>query len=56
MMQWLAMGGYAGYVWGAYAVCAAAIAIECWRLSARRRSALRSARAQTETAGAAVDD
>jgi heme exporter protein CcmD len=53
MMQWLAMGGYAGYVWGAYAVCAAAIAIECWRLRARRRSALRSARAQ---AGAALGD
>ena len=51
MMEWLAMGGYAGYVWGSYTVCAAAIAIELWRLSVRRRSALRSARAQ---AGAGV--
>jgi heme exporter protein D len=48
MMEWLAMGGYAGYVWGSYAVCAAAIAIELWRLSARRRGALRTARAEME--------
>ena len=48
MTEWLAMGGYAGYVWGSYAVCAAAIAIELWRISARRRGALRNARAEAE--------
>jgi heme exporter protein CcmD len=53
MMEWLAMGGYAGYVWGSYALCVAAIAIELWRLRARRRGALRTA---TVEAGAAVAD
>jgi len=48
MMDWLAMGGYAGYVWGSYAVCAAAIGIELWRLSVRRRGALGVARAEAE--------
>ena len=46
MGQWLAMGGYAGYVWGAYAVTAAAIALELWWLAARRREALGRARAE----------
>jgi heme exporter protein D len=46
MTEWLAMGGYAGYVWGSYAVCAVAIAIELQRLRARRRNALRTARSE----------
>ena len=46
MMEWLAMGGYAGYVWGSYAVAAAAIALEMWRLRVRRREALRRAAAE----------
>jgi heme exporter protein D len=52
MSEWLAMGGYAGYVWGSYAVCAAAIAIELWRLKARNRHALANARAEAEAGSA----
>jgi heme exporter protein D len=39
-----AMGGYAFYVWGSYAMAAAVIAIEIWRLKARRRQAIEDAR------------
>jgi heme exporter protein CcmD len=46
MADWLAMGGYAGYVWGSYAVAAAAIALELWRLGVRRREALARAGAE----------
>jgi heme exporter protein CcmD len=52
MMEWLAMGGYGGYVWGAYAVVAAAVGVECWRLGARRRSALARARIEAGANGA----
>lgn len=52
MTEWLAMGGYAAYVWGSYAVCAAAIAIELWRLKARKRSALTNARVEAEAGSA----
>jgi heme exporter protein D len=44
-MQWgsvgnfLNMGGYAFYVWGAYGVCALAIAAEIWLARARQRRA-----------------
>ena len=48
MWDWLAMGGYAGYVWGSYAVAAAAIAFELWRLAAHRRDALARAHAEAE--------
>jgi heme exporter protein D len=34
-----AMGGYAFYVWGSYAMAAAVIAIEVWQLCVRRRQA-----------------
>ncbi len=43
-MQWdsvsefFAMGGYAVYVWGSYAVTAAAIALEVWLLARRART------------------
>lgn len=36
-----AMGGYGFYVWGAYAVTAAGLAIEVVLLGARRRRTLR---------------
>jgi heme exporter protein D len=35
-----AMGGYAFFVWGAYAVTVAAIAYEIWAARARHRRAL----------------
>ena len=50
-MQWgsvenfLAMGGYAFYVWGSYLVCAAAIVAEIVLVRARSRRALADARA-----------
>ena len=37
-----AMGGYALYVWGSYAVAAACILIELWLLRQRRRTLLRA--------------
>jgi heme exporter protein D len=46
MTEWLAMGGYAGYVWGAYGVTFAVIGAELWVLRRRRREAL--TRAATE--------
>ena len=43
----LAMGGYAGFVWGSYGVTAACIALEIIMLVRRRRAALRASRAAT---------
>ena len=43
MMDWLAMGGYGGYVWGSYGVAALAIIIELALLGARQRRALMQA-------------
>jgi heme exporter protein D len=37
------MGGYGAYVWGAYAVTAALMAIEPWLAARRRRRALGAA-------------
>ncbi len=39
--EFLAMGGYALYVWGSVGACAAAIAGEVLALRLRRRAALR---------------
>jgi heme exporter protein D len=36
--SFVAMGGYAEYVWGAFGMCALVIAAECWALRARRRT------------------
>ena len=38
----LAMGGYAGFVWGSYGVTAACMVIEIALLVARHRAALRA--------------
>ncbi len=38
----LAMGGYAGFVWGSYGVTAACIVLEIALLVARHRAALRA--------------
>jgi heme exporter protein D len=38
MSEFLAMGGYGFYVWGAYGVAALAIAAELMALRARRRA------------------
>ena len=38
----LAMGGYAGFIWGSYGVTAACIALEITLLVARHRAALRA--------------
>ena len=40
----IAMGGYAKYVWGSFAVVAAALAGEQFALALRRRAALKAAR------------
>jgi heme exporter protein D len=40
MMEWLAMGGYALYVWGSYGVTAALIAAEVVALVRGRRTLL----------------
>jgi len=39
MREFLAMGGYAFYVWGSYIVAAAAIAAELWTVRARIKAA-----------------
>jgi heme exporter protein D len=48
MMDWFAMGGYGGYVWGSYGVALAAIVAEVILLGARNRRALTRARAEAE--------
>ena len=40
MSNFLAMGGYAWYVWMAYGVSALVIAVELWSLRARRHRTL----------------
>jgi heme exporter protein D len=40
MSEFLAMGGYGFYIWGAYGVTALAIVVELLALRARRRAAL----------------
>ncbi len=44
MSEFLAMGGYAFYVWGAYGICAVVLVIEVFAVRARRRAALEEAR------------
>jgi heme exporter protein D len=44
MNEFLAMGGYAFYVWGAYGVAALVIVIEIFAVRARARAALEEAR------------
>ena len=39
--EFFAMGGYALYVWGSYAVAAVLLAAELWLLARRRRTLLR---------------
>ena len=38
--EFLAMGGYALYVWGSYAVTSVVLAAELWLLARRRRTLL----------------
>ncbi len=47
MIEWLAMGGYGGYVWGSYGIAMLAIAVELIALRHRRRRALALARLET---------
>jgi heme exporter protein D len=47
--EFFAMGGYALYVWGSYAVTAALIALEVVSLVARHRKALRQVAAGNDT-------
>ena len=46
LADFFAMGGYAFYVWGAYAVTALLIAIEVVMVRARLRAAREAARAE----------
>jgi heme exporter protein D len=41
--NFLHMGGYGFYVWGAYGVTVVALALEMWSLHARRRRAMQEA-------------
>jgi heme exporter protein D len=41
--EFVDMGGYALYVWGAYSLAALVIAIEVWLVTKRRRRALAGA-------------
>lgn len=36
--DFLAMGGYGRYVWGAFGMTAVALALEIWQNAARRRA------------------
>ncbi len=52
MSEYLAMGGYGGYIWGSYLVGALVIVLELLALRARRRAALRMAAATPVDGGA----
>ena len=39
--NFLAMGGYAFFVWGSYGMTTAVIVVELWQLKARRRRAVK---------------
>ena len=45
MTEFLTMGGYGFYVWGAYGMTALVLLVEVMGLRARRRRALQEARA-----------
>jgi heme exporter protein D len=45
MMEFFAMGGYAGYVWGSYGATALLVAVEIFGVLARRRRACAEAQA-----------
>ena len=50
LAHWLAMGGYAAFVWPAYGVTAAVLgglAVHCWRRHRRSGAALASLDRQT---------
>ncbi len=51
MIEFLAMGGYAGYVWTAYGITLSVLAFNIWAARRLRRSALRHAasRSREET-------
>jgi heme exporter protein D len=48
--EFFAMGGYAAYVWGSFAVVALCMAVECLAVIARRKRAL----SELRRAGAAA--
>jgi heme exporter protein D len=52
MNEFLAMGGYAFYVWGAYGVAAAIVVAEILAVRARRRRAVDLARFSSTEEGA----
>jgi heme exporter protein D len=49
--EFLAMGGYGPYVWGAYGLTAALLALETWATLRRRRRALEIARRASAVEG-----
>jgi heme exporter protein D len=52
MNEFLAMGGYAFYVWGSYGMAAAIVVAEILAVRARRRRALDEARLTLTEGGA----
>jgi heme exporter protein D len=46
------MGGYAGYIWGAYVVTAVVIVVEIAALRARRRRSVQDVARRARSAGA----
>jgi heme exporter protein D len=46
LAEFLAMGGYALYVWGSFGITAAVIALEVWLLRRHRLQTLESLRQQ----------
>jgi heme exporter protein D len=48
MIEWLAMGGYAWFVWGSYGVTVGVISLELVLVAARKRRALERALAESE--------
>jgi heme exporter protein D len=54
--EFFAMGGYAPYVWGAYAVTALCLIVEPLVVRARRRAALRTLKALDSAARRATGE
>jgi len=49
MSEFLAMGGYGFYVWGAYGVTALVVVAELWSVRARKKAAERLAAGMSTT-------
>ena len=54
LAAFFSMGGYALYVWGSLAMCAAVMALELWQLRLRHQQLAQQVRSVSEATGGRV--